>query len=158
MGVRVKTTERIVMDETGTCVVQSMRRVPEEHRYDHRLLPSVRGTFWESHPGDVSTDLPEPMLIIPQLPDVEPVTTKTFHSDNKGTRNVYIRKANLEKFGYTAGSPACEVQRTGLPMSGHGHTAECRQRLEDVMITDASTATRIKGTCELNGTHQQRFG
>ena len=38
---------------------------------------SVRGTLWESNPGDVSTDLPEPMLIIPQLPDVEPAPTKT---------------------------------------------------------------------------------
>ena len=51
MGVRVKTTERIVMDETGTCVVQSVRRVPEEKRYDHRLLQSVLGTLWEPKPG-----------------------------------------------------------------------------------------------------------
>ena len=29
-------------------------------------------------------------------------------------------------------------------MSGQGHTTECRKRLEDVMMTDASTATRIK--------------
>ena len=28
-------------------------------------------------------------------------------------------------------------------MSGQGHTAECRKRLEDVMMTDASTATRV---------------
>ena len=47
VGVRVKTTERIVMDETGTYVVQSVTRVPEEQRYDHRLLQSVRGTPWE---------------------------------------------------------------------------------------------------------------
>ena len=45
----------------------SVRRVPEEQRYDHRLLQNVRGTPWEPKPGDVSTDLPEPMLIIPQL-------------------------------------------------------------------------------------------
>ena len=31
-------------------------------------------------------------------------------------------------------------------MSGQGHTAECRKRLEDVMMTDASTATRVKAT------------
>ena len=31
-------------------------------------------------------------------------------------------------------------------MSGQGHTAECSKRLEDVMMTDASTATRIKAT------------
>ena len=28
VGVSVKTTERIHMDETGTCVVQSVRRLP----------------------------------------------------------------------------------------------------------------------------------
>ena len=37
VGVRVKTTERIIMDETGTYVVQSVRRVPEEQRDDHGL-------------------------------------------------------------------------------------------------------------------------
>ena len=52
----------------------------------------------------------------------------------------------LEKFGYTAGRPACEVPRAGLPMSGQGHTVECRKRLEDAMTTDASTATRVKTT------------
>ena len=92
VGVRVKTAERIVMDETGAYVVQSVRRVPEEQRYDHRLLQNVRGTPWEPNPGDVSTELPEPMLIIPQLPDVDPAPTKTFHSDIKGTRSVCIRK------------------------------------------------------------------
>ena len=145
-GVRVKKTERIVMDETGTCVVQSVRRDPDEQRYDHRLLQKVHGTPWEPNPGDVSTYFLEPMLIIPQLPDVDPAPTKTYHCDNKGTRNVYIRKTDLEKFGYTAGCPACEVHRAGLPMSGQGHTSECRKRLEDVMVTDASTATRIKAT------------
>ena len=45
-------TERIVMDERGTCVVQSVRRVPEEQRYDNRLLQSVRGTPWEPNPGE----------------------------------------------------------------------------------------------------------
>ena len=94
-------------------VVQSVRRVPEGQRYDHKLLQNVRGP-WKPNLGDVSTDLPEPMLIIPQLPDVEPAPTKTYHSDNKGTRNVYIRKTGLEKFGYTAGCPACEVHRAGF--------------------------------------------
>ena len=50
-GVRVKTTERIVMDKTGTYVVQSVRRVSEEQRYDHRLLHSVRGTPLGAEPG-----------------------------------------------------------------------------------------------------------
>ena len=93
VGVRVKTIERIVMDETGT---QSVRRVPEEQRCDNRLLRNVRGTPWEPNPGDVSTDLLEAMLIIPQLLDVEPTPTRVYNSDNKGTRNIYIRKIDRE--------------------------------------------------------------
>ena len=42
VGVRVKTTERIVIGETGTNVVQTVRRIPEEQRYDHRLLQSAK--------------------------------------------------------------------------------------------------------------------
>ena len=57
VAVRVKTIGRIVMDETGTNVVQSVRRVPEEQRYDKRLLLSVHGTPWEPNPGDAVTEL-----------------------------------------------------------------------------------------------------
>ena len=77
-------------------------------------------------------------MLIPHLPDVEPAPTQTYHSTNRGTRNVYIRRTDLEKFGHTAGC------RAGSPMSGQEHTAECRKRLEDVMTTDASTSTRVK--------------
>ena len=128
VGIRVKTTEGIVMDEIGTCVVQS-----GETSYRRAAIR----TPWEPNPGDVSTDLPEPMLIAPQLPD-EPTPTKTYHSDNRGNRNVYTRKTDLEKFGYTAGCPACEVHRAGLPVSGQGHTVGCRKRLEDALTTDTS--------------------
>ena len=31
-------------------------------------------------------------------------------------------------------------------MSGRGHTAECRKRLEDAMMTDTSTGNRVKAT------------
>ena len=47
VGVGEKITERIVMDQTWTYVVQSVRRVPEEQRHDNRLLRNVRGTPWE---------------------------------------------------------------------------------------------------------------
>ena len=69
MGLRVKITERIVMVETGTYVVQSMRRVPEEQRYDHRL--GRRFDRFACSDADH-----------PTMPDVEPAPTHTYHSDN----------------------------------------------------------------------------
>ena len=84
VGIRVKTTERIVMVETVTFVVQSVRRVPEEQRYDHRLLQSVCGTPWEPNLVDVSTDFPEPVLIAPQLADVERTPTQNLLHRQQG--------------------------------------------------------------------------
>ena len=78
----------------GPMLFNPLDESPEEQRYDHKLLQNVRGT---PNPGDVSTHTLEPMLIIPQLPDLDPAPTKTYHSDNKGTRNVHIRKTDLEK-------------------------------------------------------------
>ena len=152
-----KQNERIVMDETGTYVVQSVRRVPEEQRYDHRLLQSVRGTPWEPNPGDVSTDLPLPMLITPQLLDVEPAPTQTYHSDNRGTRNIYIRKIDLERFGHTAGCTACEVHRwiTDAGKRTHcGMQGTTRRRDDDRRIY---IDPRESDTCETGGTHHQKL-
>ena len=139
VGVRVRTTERIVMDETGDYVVQSVRRVPKEQRYGEKLLQSVRGNPWELN---AAMELPEPMLITPQLTDVETAPKRICSCDHSGIRNVYIRKADLQKFGHTSRCPAYEVHRAGLPISGLGHTAECSMRLADAMTTDASTAAR----------------
>ena len=145
MGVRAKTTERIVMDETGTYVVQSVRRVFEEQRYDNRLLRRVRGTPWEPNPGDVSTHLPEPMLIIPQLPDVEPTRPECTTVATK-VHEMSIFARWTKRFGYTAGCRGCEVHRAGQSMSGQELTTECRRGLEDAMTNDTSTAARVKAT------------
>ena len=66
-------------------------------------------------------------------------------------------RMDLEKFGYTAGCPACEVHRERLPVSGQGHTVERRKRLEDAMTTDTSTATRVKAT-RVGQAERQIFG
>ena len=132
VGVRAKTTERVVMDETGTYVVQFVRRVPEGQRCDNRLQRSVRGTPQDTNPGDVSTDLLEPVLFIPQLHDVGSTPTRVYSSDNQGTRNVNIRKKDIEKCGATT---------------------ECRRRLEDAMTTDTSTAARVKDPDESGSTN-----
>ena len=93
MGVRAKTTERIVMDETGA-YVQSARRVPEEQRYDHRFLQNVRGTPSEPNPGDVSTDLLAPRRIA--LTTKEPATSTSVKQIMKSL--VTRQDAQLAKF------------------------------------------------------------
>ena len=74
------------------------------------------------------------------------VPPRVFDRDASGSRSVYIRKAELEKFGYTAGCPTCDAQRAGLLTAGKNHTAECRLRLERAMEADPVARQRLEAT------------
>ena len=120
VGVRVKTIERIVMDETGTYVVQSVRRVPEEQRRDLRLLQSVRGTPWEPNPGDVSSDMPESP---PQLPDVEPTPTRYTTVTTRGPKCLHPQnwswKVRLHRGMFSMRRTYRGMQETTRECNGH---------------------------------------
>ena len=61
----MKTTEKIVAGEDGTAyVVQSIRRVPEEMRWDGKAIMTIRTTPWEPVPGKGEVfELPEPIIL-----------------------------------------------------------------------------------------------
>ena len=46
---------------------------------------------------------------------------------------MYIRDANLERYGYTAGCRRCALMREGQPARGIRHTLACRTRVEAAM-------------------------
>eukprot|EP00971_Amphidinium_carterae_P228825 4539186-Amphidinium_carterae.1 len=46
LGIKRNTTERIVGDSGGVYVVQSIRRVPEDDKWNRELLLSIKGTPW----------------------------------------------------------------------------------------------------------------
>ena len=103
MGVRLKTTERMCRGRDWDLSCSIRQTSPRRAAIRPQIAAECPWNALGAEPrDDVSTDLPEPMLIITQLPDVDPAPTKTYHSDNKGTRNVYIRKTGLEQFGYSA--------------------------------------------------------
>ena len=146
VGVKVTTTEKIVADREGTYVVQSIRRVPVEHRYDAELLRGIRGTPWEPNPASGTSELPEPLTIVPKMPEIAPAPSRTFDKDGFGSRSLYIRKSDLKDFGFTAGCPACDAQREGAATAGKSHTSLCRKRLEKAMSEDPEACKRVEQT------------
>lgn len=50
-GVRLNTTEKIIATENGIVVAQSVRRKPEELRWNSELFGRVKGTPWAPIPG-----------------------------------------------------------------------------------------------------------
>ena len=150
MGVKLDSTEKIVADTVGIYLVSDIQRVPEEQKWNAELLRSIRSTPWEPNTSDKegvaekrTQDLPEPIVLEPANPDVEPVPV-TVHEprDLVGVRKVQIRKSTLDLHGYTAGCPACDAQKMGTSLGGKYHTNQCRERIEKAMADDPATRAR----------------
>ena len=134
LGIRRLTSEKIVGDTDGIFVVVSVRRVPEEERWDAGLLNSIKGTPWQPSPeAGEPTELPEPVVIHPERPDV--AAEATVPAEKASTfRKIYITARDLQTYGYTQGCPACNSSRAGKRLQGTMHTAQCRKRLEEKIL------------------------
>ena len=72
LGVDRRTSERISGDPEGTYVVQSVRRVPFEDRWDAPFALSIVGVPWLPNlKGADPKELAEAILIEPECPDVK---------------------------------------------------------------------------------------
>ena len=114
-------------------MVQSIRRKPEDQQWNVELLQSIQGTPWAPNPSTVrgsreALELPEPLAIPVEQPDVAPeeVQTAPYKSHFK---RVYLRQDDFEKFGYSAGCKACAFIRKGLDRQGIPHDEDCRTRI-----------------------------
>ena len=82
LGIRLHTTEKIIGTPKGVVVVQSIRRKPEDQQWDVELLQSIQGTPWAPNPSTArgareALELPEPLAISVEQPDVAPEDTRT---------------------------------------------------------------------------------
>ena len=119
VGLRERSEELLMMTENGVFRARSIKRKPEQERWDKEFLEKAVGTPWEPIPGrrkGEQTDLPGHVAVIPAseagILEVQPA------AEPRGApRRVYIRKADLMRYGYTAGCKGCE-QLDEAPRSG----------------------------------------
>ena len=135
LGVKDNTTEKIVGNASGVFTVQSIQRRSAEDRYDVETLMSVTGVPWD--PQATSGTSPTLPRIVegdqqPLAPPVQEDTSK------KTLRRLCITKRDLDKHGYTAGCPACDVTRIGKRSTGVHHTPACRERMERLLHAEES--------------------
>ena len=152
LGVKDTTTEKIVGNSTGVFTVQSIRRKPEEDRYDSELLKSITGIPW-----DPQAIREEPAIAAPREPVIASpsgealVQPPAIDDKKRKLRRLYITKKDLEKFGYTAGCPACDATQIGKRSTGIHHTNRCRDRLEESIRGEEEENPRV-------ARHESRVG
>jgi len=122
-------THRIYAD--GQVVdARAVQRVPLEERWVADRLAAIRATPWCLDPGpDGAT-----VLVLPPLP-VDPAAgpAPAPAEIEYRPRRVFIRKEDLERWGYTAGCRRCVLTREGHQAQGINHKPECRARIEHAM-------------------------
>ena len=70
LGIRRKTSEKLVGTADTIYVVQSIRRKPQDEAWDGDLLMSIKGTPWLPNPKEgESKDLPLPIVLVPEVPE-----------------------------------------------------------------------------------------
>ena len=146
------TTEKIVGNSTGVFTVQSIRRKPEEDRYDSELLKSITGIPWDPQAIREELAIAAPREPIIASPSGEALVQPPAIDDKKRKlRRLYITKKDLEKFGYTAGCPACDATQIGKRSTGIHHTNRCRDRLEESIRGEEEENPRV-------ARHESRVG
>ena len=116
LGIRIQSTEKIVGTNRGIFVVQSIRRKPDGQQWDAELVKSVRGLPWKTSPEETGegAKLPEPLVVRQDVTEgLPPPTREVVRPEVIPPRRVYIRQAELDAHGYTAGCDACAAIREG---------------------------------------------
>ena len=121
-GVCVGTTEKIMATEDGVVVVLGCRTVQESE--GDPLTPTPKTA---ARP-DEALELPAAVAIEPEMPD-EPAREVEAGSKPEVLKRVYLRQQDLDRHGYTASCPACDLIRAGISREGVNDTEFCRNRV-----------------------------
>ena len=94
----------------------------------------MTGDPWD--PQATRDDVPEgprPAIVAGEKaePLVQPVVVQA--PKPKTSRRLYITKSDLEKYGYTAGCPACDGGQIGRRSTGVHHNDICREKIEECL-------------------------
>ncbi len=107
---------------------RAVQRVPLAERWCAATLGAIRATPWCVRPGSGEE---APLVVLQPLPGVaappppEPL--------GYIPRRVFITRADLETWGYTAGCRRCTMVREGSRAQGVAHREECRARVEQCL-------------------------
>ena len=110
---------------------RAVQRVPLAERWCAATLGAIRATPWCVRPCPLVADAP-PLVLQPVPPDVVPPPPPREPPEYR-PRNVYITRADLERWGFTAGCRRCTLVRQGHRAQGIHHTRECRIRIEQAL-------------------------
>ena len=150
LGVKEGTDESYIGLEDGQVIrTRAIRRMMATARVSPDTLLAVKGVPWSPNPAKVSKrEVPIDVDVqigrsgieekeLPKVPEFEP--------KESGVRRTYIRRNELEEYGYTLGCAACvSIEATGATMIAHGEI--CRAGIEKAMFEAEDGRRKLEAT------------
>ena len=170
LGVRARSGEIVLVDGESRELkyVRTVRRIPEQERWDPANLEWVTMVPWNRGKNDNEADGDLPQFDVKSGPgrkmdeqEVEDIRT----SDTpKIVHRAHLRRGDFDKFGYTDRCPGCSAILRGLRVQPHSE--ECRKRMEELLDKDIRVknakvrlqerANKVKGESSEGGNETKR--
>ena len=106
------------------------------------MINELRGVPWRPTYNSDDPEIPVVIAAEPEEADDFPeVQRPERRQSDKRPPSLYIKKADLIKYGYTKGCKGCNAARGNLRAVGHSEA--CRIRIEQAIAQDAEDRDRI---------------
>ena len=136
LGLAPMTNEFYLWDGTKMVKARGVRRTTTADRWDKTAIETIARFPWSHHahaapPRAILEDQepPDPANTVPQaMPQI---------------RDLYVRKVDLLRHGFTEGCGKCDAIRAGLP-SPISHTSRCRARITEALGQDNPRLQRVR--------------
>ena len=131
------------MTPSGVYKTRNVRSRPESERWDFEFLTTLKGTPWNPNRAAVemaADALPAGMAVPMPAPSPVPQVVVAAAPVDRAASRLYIRRADVQKYGYSMNCPGCRSVMTNT--TARAHTEECRRRLENCLAEDEETKFR----------------
>jgi len=129
LGMKGRTGECIVGDQTGVWKTRTAQRKPEAMRWKSGYAEWIKWVPWKVSEDDVKADGESYEVLRPEAGDVpEPGLGRMAGAV---PRKAKIRREDLMTHGFTAGCEGCKAILAGT--TARAHSAKCRGRMEDLL-------------------------
>ena len=144
MGMDMRSREVIIGTPSWVVKARSVRRRPEDERWDIEKVLSIRGTPDDPTPGVAPGYLRAPVIAPPDvLEPTDPASVMPDDEPGLTGRRVRLLKDDFVVHGYTPGCSAC----VALEVDGStrkGHNEVCRKRMEDLLVITQAGRDRVE--------------
>ena len=159
-GVNGRTGEVFIGTKRGVVKCRTVRRLPEDQRWDATLLYEMEGTTWQPVLGHKSDHVPveihsdgnpisraeedEDAVQYEAVP-IEDDATAAVRARSGNVTDIRVTHRDIEIHGATPGCPACRhiQDNTNVPR-GVGHSAVCRKRVRGLVEINEDSRDRVE--------------